>query len=75
MTSNWVIKDSGMVLLIEMLHPERVGLRWKKRWDRGSVLNSISDSTRGHIRSQYIYGDMKPVRIGNITANTGACED
>lgn len=26
-----VIKDSGAVLLIEMLHPERVGLRWVKR--------------------------------------------
>lgn len=26
-----IIKDSGMVLLIEMLHPERVGLRWVRR--------------------------------------------
>jgi hypothetical protein len=25
------IKDSRMVLLVEMLHPERVGLRWVKR--------------------------------------------
>jgi cytochrome P450 len=29
-----VIKDSGMALLIEMLHPERVGLRWVKREGR-----------------------------------------
>jgi len=29
-----VIKDSGIVLLVEMLHPERVGLRWVKREDR-----------------------------------------
>ncbi|CAG8981152.1 hypothetical protein HYALB_00005867 [Hymenoscyphus albidus] len=26
-----MIEDSGMVLLIEMLHPEKVGLRWVKR--------------------------------------------
>lgn len=25
------IKDSGMVLLVEMLHPEKVGLRWVRR--------------------------------------------
>lgn len=28
------IKDSGMVLLVEMLHPERVGLRWVNRGKR-----------------------------------------
>ena len=28
-----MIGDSGMVLLVEMLHPERVGLRWVKRDD------------------------------------------
>lgn len=26
-----VIKDSGVPFLVEMLHPERVGLRWVKR--------------------------------------------
>ena len=26
-----MIKDSGMVLLVEMLHPEKVGLRWVRR--------------------------------------------
>ncbi|KAL9115542.1 MAG: hypothetical protein Q9187_007303 [Circinaria calcarea] len=26
-----MIQDSGMVLLVEMLHPERVGLRWVRR--------------------------------------------
>lgn len=31
-----VIKDSGMVLLVEMLHPERVGLRWVRRGDESS---------------------------------------
>lgn len=29
--ANEVINDSGMVLLVEMLHPERLGLRWVKR--------------------------------------------
>ena len=29
-----VIKDSGMVLLIKMLHPQRVGLRLVNRDDR-----------------------------------------
>ena len=26
-----VIRDSGLVLLVEMLHPERVGLRWVRK--------------------------------------------
>lgn len=26
------IRDSGMVLLVEMLHPEKVGLRWVRRY-------------------------------------------
>ena len=29
--TNEVINDSGMVLLVEMLHPEKLGLRWVKR--------------------------------------------
>jgi cytochrome P450 len=29
--TNKVISDSGMVLLVEMLHPEKLGLRWVKR--------------------------------------------